>query len=187
MRWKLILLGILATTMVNACCSQKKKNSNNDNEDKIEEEEPQSKSGKDKAGASTFESMWPDGSNQKWKGVWDSKRGVIYNFVLDLNRNGSATKGAIHWRLVKVPPGHRMTRQLGNTGNEFVQGTVNPKTGDLEISGTSVDNPQLLAKDDYLLTVTNGGKVTGHSKSNGKQWKATFNGTKLKANEAADP
>lgn len=122
------------------------------------------------------EVLWPSGTTRKWSGTWDSGRGIVFSFVMELARAPSGVDGVINWKLEKVPPGHPLAPQIGNQGKEWVGGTVDPVTGALDIRGHKVEPTTLLAADSYALVISRDGNVNGRTESHGEKWKATFSG-----------
>jgi hypothetical protein len=106
---------------------------------------------------------------EHWIGEWKSKKGFHFSFAIDLEPAG---KGAIHWTLRAAPGSSSLKARIGDAGTELVEWSWDAATRELHMTGTKVDDPTLLATDEYKLHVAADGKTfTGKTKGNLGDWK----------------
>jgi len=105
----------------------------------------------------------------KWTGDWTSSK-AHYTAVLVLNDNGGGKfTGEILWTLQRHT-NPKKTYKVGATATEYVQGTFNPTTRTIFLSGYRKNDPSdIVVLDKYNLTLAeNNQNLGGTSKSNGR-------------------
>ncbi|MSO55736.1 MAG: hypothetical protein EXQ55_02265 [Acidobacteria bacterium] len=115
----------------------------------------------------------------RWEGTWESSRGYRFSFVMHLTiAADNEADGYILWRLLHTPPGSGLADRVNEPGTEFVRGSVDLGTGELELTGYRVDNPTLLATDRYRFFISSGQQTfRGLSRDNDGNWETAINGT----------
>lgn len=103
-----------------------------------------------------------------WSGVWWNPYGEVYGFYIYL----SPTKtGQISWTLWQSDS-PELQRYVGRTGTEFIEWTYDLIERRLEATGISVDSPELIATDQYLLHFKEGfEEINGTAKSYRDDWR----------------
>lgn len=105
----------------------------------------------------------------RWTGDWTSSK-AHYTAVVVLNDNGGGKfTGEIYWTLQRHTNPKKIYK-AGATATEYVQGTFNPTTRTIVLSGYRKDDPQdIVVLDKYNLTLAeNNQNLGGGSKSNGR-------------------
>jgi hypothetical protein len=87
-------------------------------------------------------------------GVWQGEDGSRFSFSLDLEAHGRRCEGTIHWGIVPEPPHPSRGSRDQQTGTEYVRGSFDPATGEVQLYGYRLDNPALLSLDEYRLLLS---------------------------------
>lgn len=105
----------------------------------------------------------------RWTGDWNSKT-TYFTAELNLTDNGAGKfSGQIQWTLQRTTNPKKIDK-VGASAVEYVQGTFNPTTRVLNLSGYRKDDPSnIVVLDRYGLTLAeNSQRLSGISKSNGR-------------------
>ncbi|MCY7347490.1 MAG: hypothetical protein LH614_14900, partial [Pyrinomonadaceae bacterium] len=105
----------------------------------------------------------------RWSGDWTSNK-AYWTATMVLNDNGGGRfAGEIYWTLQRHT-NPKKSGKSGATATEYVQGTFNPATRTLSLSGYRKDDPQNVAVlDRYsLILAENNQSLGGGSKTNGR-------------------
>ncbi len=105
----------------------------------------------------------------RWTGNWTSSK-AHYTAVVSLSdAGGGKFTGEIYWTLQRHTNPKKIYK-AGATATEYVQGTFNPATRTLNLSGYRKDDPQdIVVLDKYSLVLAeNNLNLGGGSKSNGR-------------------
>ena len=117
----------------------------------------------------------------RWEGTWNSARGVVFDFALDVKVEGGRVDGQFTWTLKACPEGHHLKERIGASGTEHVSGTWTAAGRTLELKGDKVSDDTLLATDSYRLTVDEKGEsIEGGTQGNDGKWEC-----KLKARKTS--
>jgi len=85
----------------------------------------------------------------RWEGTFRDSISE-FSFVMHLNlASDGIVEGYILWRLLSIVPTSFLSNRIGDPGNEFVKGRVKEHGSGLLFSGYKVDEPFLLATDEY--------------------------------------
>ena len=120
---------------------------------------------------------------KKWTGTWVASGGYVYDAEIHASLNPAGTvEGRIHWTLKQAPPERTdYAGKIGKTGVEYVWGTYDPQSRNLDMEGYRRDDPdQILGLDKYRLTLTENYKEMKGATWHHGTWNAAFN---LKASE----
>lgn len=111
-----------------------------------------------------------------WTGT-GSFGGFVYDaeLRLQLNPNGSV-EGRLDWLLQKAPAARKdYEGKIGARGTEFIWGTFDPQTRNLDMAGYRRDDPQvILGLDKYRLTLSEKGDEIKGATWNRGTWAAAF-------------
>jgi type II secretion system protein G len=114
---------------------------------------------------------------RSWSGTWQSPAGFVYDaeLRLHLNPNGSV-EGRLDWLLQKAPAERKdYVGKTGARGTEFIWGTFDPQTRNLDMVGYRRDDPQvILGLDKYRLTLSEKGEEIKGATWNHGTWAAAF-------------
>lgn len=123
----------------------------------------------------------PDASRllSRWTGTWQGRDGHRFTYRLQLDMRRTRVDGRILWKLAGAPKRSALSNRVGDTGIEYVQGTFEPETRKLHLRGTRVDDPKLLATDEYRLVVAPDGQtIEGRTRGNSNDWTNELKGQK---------
>lgn len=113
-----------------------------------------------------------------WQGDWKSRDGYHYAFAMQLDADDAGrANGTISWQLKATPAGSHLTKRVGATGMEYVEGRFDREAGVATISGYKVSDETLLALDSYKFQIKSDKmSFVGMSKHRG-EWEAQATGT----------
>jgi hypothetical protein len=115
---------------------------------------------------------------KKWTGTWVASGGYVYDAEIHSRLNPSGTvEGRILWTLKKAPPERTdYAGKIGKKGVEYVWGTYDPQSRNLDMEGYRRDDPdQILGLDKYRLTLTENYKEMKGATWHHGTWNAAFN------------
>ena len=113
-----------------------------------------------------------------WTGTWVASGGYVYDAKIDSRLNPSGTvEGRIHWTLKNAPPERTdYAGKIGKQGIEYVWGTYDPQSRNLDMEGYRRDDPdQILGLDKYRLTLSDDYKEMKGATWHHGTWNAAFN------------
>lgn len=118
-----------------------------------------------------------------WVGEWsiegEGPDGYLYTGEATFDVNSSnEIDGQIVWTLEKSPFEDEQSK-IGLSGVEYVRGTFNPQTLEVDFTGYKKDDPdQIIGMDHYKLTLSvDGTRLTGKTENYG-DWKGLFIATR---------
>ncbi|MBI5518075.1 MAG: serine/threonine protein kinase [Deltaproteobacteria bacterium] len=120
---------------------------------------------------------FPDHTERRWQGEGVDE-GWRYDFVLTLRREGMTLSGSFLWTL-RVAPERRMQRHVGESGEEYLRGTYDPEVTRVQVVGTRVTAPRIIATDRYRMTVSADGTLVGLIQTPRRDWHGTVRGRAL--------
>jgi tRNA A-37 threonylcarbamoyl transferase component Bud32 len=107
-------------------------------------------------GATEAAFAWGDGEAHVFRGTGRFSDGLVADFQLTLNRNGTTLDGFFHWTVTEVPAGS--TAYVGQTTDEGLTGSWSPPRCELRTVGTS-------SSVGVHLSVRENGRVSGRDDS----------------------
>lgn len=112
----------------------------------------------------------------QWKGDWSTSSGAYYKFDLALNESDGHVDGQITWTLVRTTRPDKMGMQ-GMSATEYVRGTFDPASRQVNMRGTSKSDPNglLVMLDQYRLHLSPDERTLNGSARNGGKWNGTVN------------
>lgn len=112
-----------------------------------------------------------------WTGTWTSPAGYVYDATFRARVDASgAVEGRLEWTLRKAPESRTdYADKIGATGTEFVWGTFDSTSRNLDMEGYRRDDPRtVLGLDRYRLTLSEDlTEIKGATWNHGT-WKAAF-------------
>ena len=123
---------------------------------------------------------------QLYHGTW-TRLGTNYLFEFDLHLEhgaGNSVEGYFSWKFVKYDENDSFSvsyyqDKIGMTAKEYVKGTWDATTHTYHLKGFKKDDPNnIIALDEYLLTVDGNGDLEGKTNSQGT-WQGRINAQSL--------
>lgn len=113
----------------------------------------------------------------KWKGEWSNQNGFYFKFSLDLREdNLGDIEGEFTWKLIKSPRAYEQSK-LGLTAIEYIVGTYDHSSRELEIKGINKKDPNsIIGLDVYHLKLSLNNDVLDGKTANHGTWKGLFYG-----------
>jgi hypothetical protein len=89
-----------------------------------------------------------------WQGVWAMNDGHVFDFVMRLEISSSdSAEGEIRWHLRDTPPKSPIRNRINARAIEYVSGSYDRDARVVQVKGTKVSDPTLLALDDYKFQI----------------------------------
>ncbi len=115
------------------------------------------------------------GQTHQFTGFWTKiNTTYVFEFDLILETDGAGkVSGHFQWTVIKYDEHNNQSKEyygdkIGTTGREYVRGTYNKSTGELNLKGYRKDDPDMIIGiDTYYLKVDKNGDLSGDTNANG--------------------